>query len=73
MPYTYGDEDPSKVLTTAAGAGTLDLDAYEAGRNSDPGVANVADGVTYEILGVAKEGSLPTGGTVVQFFGVRAK
>jgi len=26
--YTYGDEDPSYVLTTATGAGTLDLSLY---------------------------------------------
>ncbi len=35
--------------------------SLEAGRNTDPGEANVADGVTYKILNVNKEGTLVGG------------
>ena len=54
------------ILTTVTGLlgtvdGTFDLDAYEAGRNSDPGIANVVDGVPYEILGVSLEGTYESG------------
>lgn len=43
--------------TGAEYAGTFD----EAARNTDPGEANVSDGVTYKILNVGKEGTLVGG------------
>lgn len=49
--------------TTVLGVtGTFDALVWEAARNSDPGEANVKDGTAYEILGVAKEGTMPEGG-----------
>lgn len=43
---------------TGGDAGTFD----ESARNTDPGEANVVDGVTYKILNVAKEGTYAGGG-----------
>lgn len=48
------------ILSTAeilGVTGTFDLDAYEAGRNEDPGIANVKNATTYQIRGVSLEGT----------------
>jgi len=45
-------------------SGTFD----EAARNTDPGEANVADGISYKILNVAKEGTLLGGGTGLETY-----
>jgi len=51
--YTYGDENPAFVLTTATGPGTFD----EAARNTDPGIANVKFGLAYKIQNVPLTGA----------------
>jgi hypothetical protein len=69
--YTYGDEDASKVLTTAAGAGTYQAVAAAnvragtavgvapaVGTLDLPAVADVKDGVLFD--GETKEGEYPT-------------
>ena len=53
---TYGTLADESVLVAAGG--TFD----ESTRNTDPGEANVADGVTYKILNISKEGTLEGGG-----------
>jgi hypothetical protein len=51
--YTYGDENPAFVLTTATGPGTFN----EAARNTDPGIANVKFGLAYKIQDVPLTGA----------------
>jgi len=57
--YTYGDEDPAYVLTTATGAGTLDLSLYTLTAGITwPALDAVDGGVTFgPVTGLEYEGT----------------